>query len=324
MSIFTLDFEKTLKDLDDKISNLDKNNISAPDYEDSIASLKFQIENEKKRIYSNLSRWQTIQIARHALRPHTSDYIKLITTEWIEIHGDRKYADDSSIITGVGKIDDINCVIVGQEKGRSTKDKLFRNFGMVRPEGYRKALRVMKIAEKFDLPIITFIDTPGAYPGIGAEERGQSQAIADNLFCMSSLRTPILSIVIGEGASGGALAIGLCDKLICLEYTWFSVISPEGCASILFHDTSKSKEAADSMKVSSKDLLNMKIADEILSEPAGGAHHDLHTMSNIIRNSIIENINNLKKINKDDLVKLRLQKYENIGHYSLNNNENHE
>ena len=324
MSMFTLDFEESLKDLEDKISSLNKDNMSSVDYEDNMASLRFQMETEKKRIYSNLTRWQTIQIARHPLRPHTSDYIKSLTSEWIEIHGDRKYSDDPSIITGIALIGDIKCILVGQEKGRSTKDKLYRNFGMVRPEGYRKALRVMKIAEKFNLPIISFIDTPGAYPGIGAEERGQSQAIADNLFCMSSLKTPILSIVIGEGASGGALAIGLCDRLVCLEHTWFSVISPEGCASILFHDTTKSQEAADSMKVSSLDLLNMKIADEILSEPIGGAHHDLMLSSDSIKNCIIKNINILKKINKDELVKLRLEKYENIGHYSLDEKEGYD
>ena len=321
MSIYTLEFEKPLKDLEDKLLNLKKNDLNEDQYNDNVTSLNYQIENEKKRIYNNLSRWERIQIARHTLRPHSSDYIKELTNEWIEIHGDRKYSDDPSIIAGFARIDNFSCIIIGQEKGRTTKDKLYRNFGMVRPEGYRKALRVMKIAEKFKLPILTLIDTPGAYPGIGAEERGQAQAIADNLFNMSSITVPIISVVIGEGASGGALAIGLCDKLLCLEHTWFSVISPEGCASILFHDTSKSEDAANSMKVSSLDLYDMKIADEIIREPIGGAHHNVSEASNYIKKSIVYNLKQLQAIDKEELVNLRLKKYEKIGHYIINDKE---
>ena len=314
MSKYILDFEEPIRILEEKLVNLkNSSNDSGINLEDSISSISYQIKNEKNRIYKNLSRWQKIQISRHPQRPHTSDYIPLILNDWEELHGDRKYADDPSIITGIGRINDIKCALIGQEKGRDTKDKLYRNFGMVRPEGYRKAKRIMKLAEKFDLPIITLIDTPGAYPGIGAEERGQAQAIADNLFYMSRLQVPTISIIIGEGASGGALAIGLSDKIICLEHTWYSVISPEGCASILFRDTTKSIEAADSMKVTSSDLFDMGIADKILKEPTGGAHHNITEMAHLIKTVIPEEINKLKEIPVKDLINLRLEKYNKIG-----------
>tara|TARA_Y100000996_G_scaffold119302_1_gene89123 strand:+ start:7104 stop:8057 length:954 start_codon:yes stop_codon:yes gene_type:complete len=314
MSKYILDFEEPIRILEQKLVDLkNSSNLSGMDLEDSISSINYQIENEKSRIYNNLTRWEKIQLSRHPMRPHTVDYIPLIMNDWTELHGDRKYADDPSIITGIGKINNVKCVLIGQEKGRDTKDKLYRNFGMVRPEGYRKAKRIMEIAEKFKLPIITFIDTPGAYPGIGAEERGQAQAIADNLFFMSRIKVPIISIVIGEGASGGALAIGLSDKILCLEHTWYSVISPEGCASILFRDTSKSIEAANSMKVTSNDLHDMGIADEIINEPLGGAHHDIHSMSKRLKSTIIKNIDNLLKLTSDNLVESRLNKYNKIG-----------
>ena len=321
MSKYILDFEKPIKAIEDKIISLnDTSSSSDIDLKDSITSLNFQLENEKKRIYSNLSRWQKIQIARHPQRPHSSDFIKYLSDEWIEIHGDRKFSDDPSIIAGISMINESKCIIIAQEKGKNTKDKVYRNFGMPKPEGYRKALRVMKIAEKFNLPIVTLIDTPGAYPGIGAEERGQSQAIADNLFTMSSLKVPIISIVIGEGASGGALAIGLADTIICLEYTWYSVISPEGCASILFRDTSKSPAAADSMKVSSVDLLDMGIADEIIHEPLGGAHHNPDFVFESVKNKILEKILIFNEINSSDLIDNRLKKYDNIGVYNKDKN----
>ena len=314
MSKYTLDFEQPIKLLEEKILNIENSPIAnSSDLNDSLTSLRFQLENKKKEIYDNLTRWQQIQIARHPLRPHSSDYINNLCSSWLELHGDRKYSDDPSILTGLSKIDNIRCIIIGQEKGRSTKDKMYRNFGMVKPEGYRKALRVMKIAEKFNLPIITFIDTPGAYPGIGAEERGQSQAIADNLFNMARLKVPIISIVIGEGASGGALAIGLSDKIICLEYTWYSVISPEGCASILFHDTSKSQEAADSMKVCSQDLVNMGIADRLIKEPLGGVHHDPLFVYDNMKSIIIEEIECLSTLSEDDLIQNRLEKFNSMG-----------
>jgi len=314
MSKFILEFEQPLKELNDRIiqakslgSNSNINN------EELIKSLESQLLREKNNIYSNLTRWQKVEIARHPLRPHASDYINNITSEWIEVHGDRKYSDDKAIISGFGMIDNNKYAIIGQEKGRTTKDKLKHNFGMAKPEGYRKALRIMELAEKFNLPIISFIDTPGAYPGIGAEERGQSQAIADNLFKMSTLDVPIISIVIGEGASGGALAIGLADRIICLEYSWYSVISPEGCASILFGDPSFNKEAAELLKVNSRDLFDMNIADKIINEPLGGAHNDEYMVYNSVKDVINSEYKYLKSLSKTKLIDERIKKYNNIG-----------
>ena len=319
MSKYILEFEKPIKKIEDEIQALKTSSLSTGiNVDEKLNNLYEKLNQEYINIYSNLSRWQKVELARHSERPHTSDYIKLITDDWIELHGDRKYADDPSIIAGIGLIEDKRYVIIGHEKGRGTKDKLYRNFGMAKPEGYRKALRIMKLAEKFNIPIITFIDTPGAYPGIGAEERGQAQAIADNLFNMSSLEVPIISIVIGEGASGGALAIGLADKIFCLENTWYSVISPEGCASILFHDTTKAKDAANSMKVSSDDLLEMGIADKIINEPLGGAHNNYDEMASILKKTILEEIQVLSTITKEDLINNRMNKYNNIGHIKDN------
>jgi acetyl-CoA carboxylase carboxyl transferase subunit alpha len=314
MSKFSLEFEQPLKELDDRITQAkslsSNNNVNN---EELIRSLESQLLREQNNIYSNLTRWQKVEIARHPLRPHTSDYINNITTEWIEVHGDRKFSDDKAIITGFGMIDNVKYAIIGQEKGRTTKEKLKHNFGMTKPEGYRKALRIMKLAEKFRLPIISFIDTPGAYPGIGAEERGQSQAIADNLFEMSTLDVPIISIVIGEGASGGALAIGLADRIICLEYSWYSVISPEGCASILFGDPSFNKEAAELLKVNSRDLFDMNIADKIINEPLGGAHNDEFMVYNSVKDVISNEYKYLKSLSRTKLVDERIKKYNNIG-----------
>lgn len=316
MSQYTLEFEKPLKDLHDRIIHAKSlNSTSGVNNEDLIKSLESQLLREKNNIYSNLSRWQKVEVARHPMRPHSSDYIQNITTEWVEIHGDRKYSDDKAIIAGFGVIDNIKYAIIGQEKGRTTKEKLKHNFGMSKPEGYRKALRVMKLAEKFNLPIISFIDTPGAYPGIGAEERGQSQAIADNLFEMSTLAIPIISIVIGEGASGGALAVGLADRIICLEYSWYSVISPEGCASILFGDPSYNKDAAELLKVNSRDLFDMNIADKIINEPLGGAHNDEFMVYNSVKDVIVNEYKYLKSLSKSKLVEERIKKYNNIGVY---------
>ena len=314
MSKYILEFEKPIKILEDKILKLKSTASSTGlDNSDLINNLEADLNREINNIYSNLSRWQKVEIARHPLRPHTTDYIKNILTDWIEIHGDRKFADDKSIIAGFGKINNIKVALIGQEKGRNTKQKVFRNFGMPKPEGYRKALRVMKLAEKFNLPIITFIDTPGAYPGIGAEERGQAQAIADNLIEMSSLNVPIVSIVIGEGASGGALAIGLADKIICLENSWYSVISPEGCASILFGDTNKNIEAAESLKVTSNDAFEMNIADKIIEEPIGGIHHDPNIVYDKIIESVTQEIVELSKISKKQLLDKRMAKYNRMG-----------
>ena len=317
MSNYILDFEKNIKSIDDKIKNLQNNTLSTGiDNSQTIKMLNAEFEREKKNIYNNLSRWQKVEIARHPLRPHSVDFISNIVTDWIELHGDRKFADDKSIIAGFGKINNTKFGIIAQEKGRNTKDKLYRNFGMPKPEGYRKALRLMKLSEKFNIPILTLIDTPGAYPGIGAEERGQSQAIADNLINMSLLNVPIISLVIGEGASGGALAIGLSDRIICLEYSWYSVISPEGCASILFGDTEKNKEAAESLQLTSKDLYDLNIADRIIDEPLGGIHHDPKTVYADLVNVISTEIKFLKNICKKDLLEQRMTKYNNMGVFS--------
>ena len=281
----------------------------------TINKLQDELFEKRQNIYQNLSRWERVQLARHPKRPYSSDYISKITSFWFELHGDRLYSDDPAIISGIAIIDTIKVVIIAQEKGRGTKEKVYRNFGMPKPEGYRKALRIMKFAEKFKLPIITLLDTPGAYPGIGAEERGQGPAIAQNLIEMANLRVPIISIVIGEGASGGALGIGLADKIICLENTWYSVISPEGCASILFRDPLMAESAADSMKVTAHDLLEIGIADEILKEPDGAAHINPDKMSDILKEAIIRTYTDLKKYDINELIKLRTEKYSKIGFY---------
>jgi len=315
-NIYILDFELPLKDIQDRIDSLKKNSINTGvDVSSTIKKLEDELVEKRDQIYQNLSRWERVQLARHPQRPYSSDYISKITSFWFELHGDKLYGDDPAIISGIGIIDTIKVVIIGQEKGRGTKEKVYRNFGMSKPEGYRKALRIMKFAEKFNLPIITLLDTPGAYPGIGAEERGQGSAIAQNLLEMAKLTVPIISIVIGEGASGGALGIGLADKIICLENTWYSVISPEGCASILFRDPSMAKSAADSMKVTAQDLLEIGIADEILKEPDGAAHINPDKMSDILKETIIRTYTNLKKYDKEELIRLRTEKYDKIGCY---------
>ena len=314
--IYKLDFELPLKDIQDRIDSLQKNAInSGIDVSSTINKLQDELFEKRQNIYQNLSRWERVQLARHPKRPYSSDYISKITSFWFELHGDRLYSDDSAIISGIAIIDTIKVVIIAQEKGRGTKEKVYRNFGMPKPEGYRKALRIMKFAEKFKLPIITLLDTPGAYPGIGAEERGQGPAIAQNLIEMANLRVPIISIVIGEGASGGALGIGLADKIICLENTWYSVISPEGCASILFRDPLMAESAADSMKVTAHDLLEIGIADEILKEPDGAAHINPDKMSDILKEAIIRTYTDLKRYDINELIKLRTEKYSKIGFY---------
>ena len=314
--IYKLDFELPLKDIQDRIDSLQKNAInSGIDVSSTINKLQDELFEKRRNIYQNLSRWERVQLARHPKRPYSSDYISKITSFWFELHGDRLYSDDPAIISGIAIIDTIKVVIIAQEKGRGTKEKVYRNFGMPKPEGYRKALRIMKFAEKFKLPIITLLDTPGAYPGIGAEERGQGPAIAQNLIEMANLRVPIISIVIGEGASGGALGIGLADKIICLENTWYSVISPEGCASILFRDPLMAESAADSMKVTAHDLLEIGIADEILKEPDGAAHINPDKMSDILKEAIIRTYTDLKKYDINELIKLRTEKYSKIGFY---------
>ena len=314
MSKHYLSFEEPLKVIQDKIDSLiSTGNKTGVDVSHQIITLKKELKEKSKKIYTNLSRWERVQLARHPLRPNSLDYIDALTDNWIELYGDRCYADDPAIVTGLARIDEKSMVIIAHQKGRGTKDKLKRNFGMPRPEGYRKALRIMKLAEKFGIPIITFLDTPGAYPGLGAEERGQAEAIARNIYEMSQLKVPIVSIVIGEGASGGALGIGVCDKLLCLENTWYSVISPEGCASILYHDSTKAEQAADEMKVTSFDLMEMGIADEIIDEPIGGAQNDFLGTGEVIKDYIIKHINKLEQFSIEELIENRVEKYDKMG-----------
>ena len=310
-----LDFEKPIEDIEEKILLL-KNSTSASlvDLNSDIEKLQQKKNTLIKKIFSKLTPWQITQIARHPMRPYTKDYIDNICDSFIELHGDRTFADDQSVIAGLAKIDNIRCVIIGNQKGRDTKEKIKRNFGMSKPEGYRKALRIMKLAEKFHLPIITFIDTPGAYPGIDAEKRGQSEAIGRNIFEMSDLKIPIISIIIGEGGSGGALALSVADKIIMLKYSIYSVISPEGCASILWKDSKMADKAADILGITSERLFKLGLIDSIIEEPIGGAHRNRKEIYNTIKNSIKSNLETLQQP-VSQLVKNRQYKLNNYGSY---------
>ena len=317
MSTFILEFEIPLKKIEDKIDAVKTTGIkTGMDVSEGVRQLEEQLSREKKKIYENLTRWERVQLARHPKRPYSSDYISRITDYWFELHGDRYFSDDPAMICGIAQIDDLKLMIISQEKGRGTKSKVYRNFGMARPEGYRKALRLMKLAEKYNIPILTLIDTPGAYPGIGAEERGQAEAIARNLFEMSKLKVPIINIVIGEGASGGALGIGVGDKILCFENTWYSVISPEGCASILFRDSSRAAEAADSMMVTAKDLKELGIADIILPEPDGGSHLDYDQSASTLKHAVLDSLTELNEIEPETRILNRIEKYEKMGRWS--------
>ncbi len=317
MERYTLDFERPLVELEKKIAEL-KSYAVIYDQEvsEEIAKLEEKAQKLSGEIYSKLTRWQRVQLARHPQRPYSLDYIQRITNFFIELHGDRAYGDDPAIVAGLGEIEDELVVIIGQQKGRTTKEKLYRNFGSPHPEGYRKALRVMKLGAKFNRPIVSLIDTPGAYPGIGAEERGQAEAIARNLFEMSHLPVPILVIVIGEGASGGALGIGVGDRLLMMENAWYSVISPEGCAAILWRDSTKADLAAEAMKVTSADLLEMKILDAIIPEPPGGAHRNVDKAAEILKESILRELKELKQIPIDQLIRNRVEKFSRMGFYT--------
>jgi len=309
-----LDFEKPIIELEKKIQEL-KSFISDKriDLSSELRRLEDKLEHLKKDTYSNLTAWQRVQLARHPQRPYTLDYIQMLLSDFIELHGDRAFSDDKAIVCGFAKFNNQKIVIIGHQKGRDTKENLKRNFGCAHPEGYRKALRVMQLAENFDLPIIVFIDTPGAYPGIGAEERGQSQAIALNLREMSQITVPIIAIVIGEGGSGGALGIGVADRVCVLENAYYSVISPEGCAAILWKDGAKAPEAAEALKLTAQDLLKTDIIDEVVLEPLGGAHHDPQKTAENIKESINKNLKALKALDKDELLKLRYKKYRDMG-----------
>ncbi|MCX5695402.1 MAG: acetyl-CoA carboxylase carboxyltransferase subunit alpha [Candidatus Omnitrophica bacterium] len=309
-----LDFEKPIAELEKKIQEL-RHFVSDKkiDLSSEVKRLEDKLEHLKKDTYTNLSAWQRVQLARHPQRPYTLDYINLFITDFIEIHGDRHFADDKAIVCGLGKLDKHKIAVIGHQKGRDTKENLQRNFGCAHPEGYRKALRVMQLAEEFNLPVVIFIDTPGAYPGIGAEERGQSQAIAFNLREMASLATPILSIVIGEGGSGGALGVGVADRVCILENSYYSVISPEGCAAILWKDGSKAPQAAEVLKLTGADLLALKIIDEVIPEPLGGAHRDVQKTAQNLKEVIVRNLKELKAIDKEELLKLRYKKFRSMG-----------
>ncbi|HCD05734.1 MAG TPA: acetyl-CoA carboxylase carboxyl transferase subunit alpha, partial [Methylophaga sp.] len=280
---------------------------------EEIQKLKEKSESLTRSIFSGLTPWQVTQMARHPQRPYTFDYIKHLITDFEELHGDRAYADDQALITGMGRFNDQPVIVIGHQKGRDTKEKVARNFGMPRPEGYRKALRVMKMAERFGMPVLTFIDTPGAYPGIGAEERGQSEAIARNLFEMAKLKTPIISTVIGEGGSGGALAIGVADHLMMLQYSIYSVISPEGCASILWKSAEKASDAAATLGVTSDRLKSLGLIDEIVKEPLGGAHRDPEALMANMKTAINTKIKQLQAMPVDELVKRRQQRLLDYG-----------
>ena len=313
MAYTYFEFEKPISDLENKIESLRDNKDNDESVHQEISSLSDRIENLTKEIYEGLSIWQKVQVARHPHRPHFSDYIENIFTDFDELHGDRLFGDDQAIIGGLAKFKGSPVVIIGHEKGKSTEDKISRNFGMSQPEGYRKASRLMKLAEDFSLPIITFIDTPGAYPGIESEERGMSEAIAKNLSIMSGLKVPIIVIITGEGGSGGALAIGVGDHISMLQYSIYSVASPEACASIVWRDNSKAQEAAEAMKLDAKNLLDFGLIDNIIDEPLGGAHRDAKKASSLIAQEIDDNLKRLREIEIDELIEKRYQKIMSYG-----------
>ncbi|MCX4190931.1 acetyl-CoA carboxylase carboxyl transferase subunit alpha [Methylophaga sp. OBS1] len=316
MQLNFLDYEQPIAELEAKIDELRyMSNDSDLNITEEIQKLKEKSESLTKSIFASLTPWQVTQMARHPQRPYTLDYIKHIISDFEELHGDRTYADDSALVTGIGRLNGRPVVVIGHQKGRDTKEKVARNFGMPRPEGYRKALRIMKMAERFGLPVITFIDTPGAYPGIGAEERGQSEAIARNLFEMAKLKTPIISTVIGEGGSGGALAVGVADHLMMLQYSIYSVISPEGCASILWKSAEKASDAAATLGVTSDRLKELNLIDEVVPEPLGGAHRNVEEMAARIRKSIEAKIKELEAVSHDNLIKRRQQRILSYGEF---------
>lgn len=310
------DFEKPIEELYKQIEKAKETQSKGKvNMLDTIEQLEKKVAELKKTIYADLNGWQKVQISRHPGRPYTLDYIENIFKDFIELHGDRNVADDKALIGGLAKIDNQPVMIIGHQKGRNTKQRQMRNFGMPNPEGYRKALRLMKIAEKFEIPVISFIDTPGASPGLEAEERGQGEAIARNLLEMSVLKVPVICIVIGEGASGGALGIGIGDVVAMLEYTWYSVISPESCSSILWHSWNFKEKAANALKLTSKDMLDMKMIDKIIKEPLGGAHNDPESMYKTLKVEIKKNLKELQELSIEDLVNSRIEKFSGMGVY---------
>ena len=316
-----LDFEKPIVELERRIEELKLTNTNADtavELDDEIERLQKKSQSLTRKIFGDLSEWQIAQLARHPLRPKSTQVIESISENFQELHGDRMYADDSSIVSGLAKIDSQSVMFIAQEKGNNTNEKMKRNFGMPKPEGYRKAQRMMKLAEKFGIPIVTIIDTPGAFPGVGAEERGQSEAIARNLFTLASLRIPIINLVLGEGGSGGALAIGMGDKLIMLEYSIYSVISPEACSSILWRTPDETETAAEAMGISSRRLNKLGLVDEIIEEPLGGFHRNPDETYTLIRRSIIHSLQAIKSIDPETLLENRRAKYKAIGEFNEN------
>ncbi len=314
MDLKFLDFEQPIAELEAKIEELrfvgDDSEINI---NEEVQRLRDKSEALTKSIFSKLSAWQVAQVARHPSRPYTLDYLANISPDFQELHGDRMYADDPAIVGGVGRIDGRAVVFIGHQKGRDTKDRVRRNYGMPKPEGYRKAQRLMRLAEKFRLPVVTLIDTPGAYPGVGAEERGQSEAIAYSLYLMAGLKTPIVSVVIGEGGSGGALAIGVSDRLLMLQYGIYSVISPEGCASILWKSAEKAQDAAEAMRITAPALSEFGLVDEVLEEPLGGAHRNSNAMAEVIRNALIRNLDELDQQTPEQLLETRQKRLAGFG-----------
>ncbi len=316
-----LEFEKPIIELEQKIDEMRKLSDQSAgslglDISDEITKLESRINELRTDIYSNLTRWQRVQLARHPERPYTLDYINLITTDFIELHGDRHFGDDPAVVGGFGKLGGKTVLVIGQQKGRDTKSNIYRNFGMPNPEGYRKALRLMKLAEKFGKPVVTLLDTPGAYPGIEAEERGQAEAIARNLFEMAQLRVPIVVSIIGEGASGGALGLGVGDRILMMENAWYSVIAPESCSSILWRSWDFKEQAAEALKLTAVDLLQQKIVDRIIPEPVGGAHKNPGAAAEALKKAIMEELAILSKVKPDKLVDNRIAKFGAMGSYT--------
>jgi len=316
MAGYVMDFEKPIVELEKKITEMKSYAVQENvELVEEIRRLEGRLEKLIDETYSKLTRWQRVQLARHPDRPYTLDYIQVILDDFIELHGDRLFADDTALVGGLAKLEGRPVMFMGQQKGRTTKEKLYRNFGMMNPEGYRKAIRLMKMAAKFKRPVVVFADTIGAYPGIGAEERGQGEAIARNLFEMSHLPVPVVVVIIGEGASGGALGIGLGDRVLMMENAWYSVISPEGCAAILWRDSARAEMAAEALKPTAGDLLKLGVIDEILPEPAGGAHRNLQKAAEIIKERVIHHLNDLAMIPPESLIEQRIEKYGRMGFY---------
>ena len=316
MTLPGFEFEKPIVELEMKLSELKTySQLEGIDMDAEISSLEKKLEKKRKSIYSKLTTWQRIQIARHPGRPYTMDYINGIMTDFKELHGDRRFADDPAIVSGMATIDGRKVMLIGHQKGRDVKQRTFRRFGMPNPEGYRKAIRIMKLAERFNIPIVTFIDTPGAYPGIGAEERGQAEAIAVNLEEMSKLNVPVICIVIGEGGSGGALGIGVGNRVLIMEYAYYSVISPEGCAAILWKDGAEAPRAAEALKLTAPDLLKLGVVDDVISEPRGGAHNDIDTTIRNMKPVILDELDRFKKMSKEDIINGRYERFRKLGVY---------